>query len=163
MAKHEVIITKDLEQRKLTVIREFDAPLNKVWDAWTQGALLDKWWAPRPYRAETRSMDFREGGRWLYCMVGPTGDRTWCGVDFSSIVIHKSFTNAVLFCDEAGVENKDFPKMYWSVVFTEQGNTTKVTAEISFDRTADMETIIQMGFEAGYTMGLNNLEEFLVA
>ena len=65
----------DKENNRVNVEREFAAPVGKVWAAWTQQELLDQWWAPRPWKARTKSMDFREGGTWLYAMVGPRGRR----------------------------------------------------------------------------------------
>ena len=41
------------------------------------------------------------------------------------------------------------------------GSETLVDVEISFTREADMEKIIAMGFEAGFTMALGNLDELL--
>ncbi|MFD2144274.1 SRPBCC domain-containing protein [Mucilaginibacter antarcticus] len=64
-------ITEDLANKKLNVTRTFNAPIDQVWKAWTDDTLLDKWWAPRPWKAETKSMNFTEGGTWLYSMVGP--------------------------------------------------------------------------------------------
>jgi uncharacterized protein YndB with AHSA1/START domain len=58
--------TVNKESKTIVVNREFAAPLSLVWDAWTKAELLDKWWAPKPYRTETKSLDFREGGMWLY-------------------------------------------------------------------------------------------------
>ena len=52
----------DKENNRVNVVREFSAPVGKVWAAWTQQELLDQWWAPRPWKARTKSMDFREGG-----------------------------------------------------------------------------------------------------
>jgi uncharacterized protein YndB with AHSA1/START domain len=60
MTKNETVFSKDLEKGNLTVVRAFDAPLEKVWKAWTTGGILDQWWAPKPYKAETKTMDFRE-------------------------------------------------------------------------------------------------------
>ena len=54
----ETKITRDPSGKKLIVTREFNAPLEKVWRAWTESSLLDEWWAPRPYKTETKSMDF---------------------------------------------------------------------------------------------------------
>jgi PhnB protein len=53
------------ENNTILVKREFAANLDLVWDAWTKPELLDRWWAPKPYKTETRSMDFREGGHWV--------------------------------------------------------------------------------------------------
>jgi PhnB protein len=161
MKNNEAVFTKDTENKKLTVVRPFNAPLAQVWSAWTTGEMLDKWWAPKPYKAETKLMDFKEGGRWLYKMVAPAGDGNWCRVDFNIINQQQLITSAVMFCDEEGNEDHDFPKMYWTQVFNQTPNGTTVTIEITFGNAADMDTILQMGFEQGFTAGLNNLDEYL--
>ena len=106
-------------------------------------------------------MDFREGGRWLYCMVGPTGDKHWCRVDYKTIRPLKSITDSAMFCDEEGKENLEFPVMHWNKQFKETGDATTVTIDISFDRETDMEAILKMGFQEGFTMGLGNLDLYL--
>ncbi len=70
MSNKQTTISKDAANKKLIVVREFDAPLEQVWKAWTDKDILDKWWAPKPWKAKTKSMDFREGGAWLYSMGG---------------------------------------------------------------------------------------------
>jgi len=161
MTKNETVFSKDLEKKKLTVVRAFDASLERVWEAWTNSDILDQWWAPKPYKAETKTMDFREGGRWIYCMVGPGGDRTWCRVDYKMIRPLRSITTSVMFADEAGRENLEFPVMHWNKQFKETGEATTVTIDITFDREADMEAILKMGFQEGFTMGLGNLDQYL--
>lgn len=161
MTKNETVFSKDLEKKKLTVVRAFDASLERVWEAWTTSGILDQWWAPKPYRAETKTMDFREGGRWLYCMVGPTGDKHWCRVDYKTVRTLKSITDSAMFCDEEGKENLEFPVMHWNKQFKETGDATTVTIDITFDRETDMEAILKMGFQEGFTMGLGNLDEYL--
>ena len=157
----ETVYKKDVNNKTLTVTRAFDAPLELVWKAWTESGLLDQWWAPRPYRAETKTMDFREGGFRLYCMVGPKGDRSWCKEDFITIDPHRKITNRDYFCDEEGNENKDLPAMNWKKEFTQTGSGTTVLIEISFSGVEDMEKIIKMGFQEGFAAGLANLDEYL--
>ena len=159
--KKEAVFSKDLQKKKLTVVREFDAPLELVWKAWTDGEILDQWWAPKPYRAETKAMDFREGGAWLYCMVGPKGDRTWCKIAYKKIKLHESITSTDAFCDEEGNINAGFPSMDWRKEFSETGEGTRVRVEIFFEKEADMETILKMGFQEGFTAGLSNLDSYL--
>jgi uncharacterized protein YndB with AHSA1/START domain len=163
MTKNGSLFTKDLKSKTITVVRAFDAPLKQVWEAWTKSEILDHWWAPQPYHAETKTMDFREGGRWLYCMVGPEGDRTWCRFDYKTIEPHKSFSGASMFCDEQGNETPDFPVMYWNNQFSQADGGTTVTMEISFDKTADMEMILKMGFQEGFTAALGNLDRYLLS
>ncbi|HEX9509412.1 MAG TPA: SRPBCC domain-containing protein [Puia sp.] len=161
MTKKETVFSKDSQNKKITVVREFDAPLELIWKAWTDPEILDQWWAPKPYRAETKTMDFREGGLWLYCMVGPKGDRSWCRVDYKTIVPNKSITSTDLFCDEEGNKNPDFPCMNWRKEFSQTGNGTTVRVEITFAKEADMAMIIKMGFQEGFTAGLSNLDHYL--
>jgi uncharacterized protein YndB with AHSA1/START domain len=109
----------DRENSKAIVKREFAAPLEKVWNAWTQKELLDQWWAPKPWRARTKTMDFRQGGYWLYAMVGPEGDEQFCRVDYQSVMDMKSFSGTDAFCDEDGKINNDIPVSTWNVEFAE--------------------------------------------
>ncbi|OOQ58660.1 SRPBCC family protein [Mucilaginibacter pedocola] len=161
MITKETVFTKDTENKKITVVRSFDAPLADVWEAWTNPEILDKWWAPKPYRAETREMNFTEGGRWIYAMIGPQGDSSLCKEEFRTIVTEESITNKVSFCDEAYNDNPDFPLMYWNKGFAANGDATTVNIEINFDSEQDLQTIITMGFEEGFKMGLGNLDELL--
>jgi uncharacterized protein YndB with AHSA1/START domain len=154
-------IKKDLKSRKIIVKREFDAPVSLVWKSWTESQLLDQWWAPKPWKAKSKSLTFDTGGSWLYSMNGPDGTSMWCIVEFSEVTKEKSFQATSAFCDENGKKNADFPVMYWNTRFNAIGSETLVEVEISFDKEADMEKIIAMGFEAGFSAALNNLDELL--
>ena len=161
IATKETIYTKDAANKKLSVVREFDAPVEKVWKAWTESELLDQWWAPKPWKANTQSMDFREGGAWLYYMEGPDGTRHYCRDDYETIVPNKSYTALDAFCDENGKVTTEFPRMHWKVVFNQSANGTKVDVEITYDSEADMEKIIEMGFKEVFAAAHTNLDELL--
>lgn len=152
------------ENNTIHVKRAFAADLNLVWDAWTKPELLDLWWAPQPYRTQTKSMDFREGGSWLYCMISPENEKHWCKADYQKIVPFKNFSGLDAFCDEEGKLNDDFPRSLWSNTFIEQtANTTLVDIIISYNSLADLEKIIQLGFKEGFTMALGNLDQYFEA
>lgn len=157
---NEAIFEKDLANKKLTITRQFNAALPLVWDAWTKAEILDQWWAPKPYKTETKSMDFREGGFWLYAMVGPEGDKQWCRADYKTIDTQKSFSYIDAFCDEDGTPT-NFPNMNWLNAFTENNGNTTVIVNITFKSEEDIQKIIEMGFKEGFTAGMNNLDEVL--
>jgi len=161
IALKQTQITKDLANKKLFIVREFDASPANVWKAWTEKELLDQWWAPKPWKAETKKMDFREGGTWLYCMAGPEGEAHWCLVNFKTIIKQNSFTGLDAFCDENGNINQDFPTMQWKVDFSKTDSGTKIRVEVAFSSEADLEKIVEMGFEEGFTSALGNLDELL--
>ena len=133
IANKETIYSKDLANKKLKVVRDFDAPLQQVWKAWTEPAILDQWWAPKPWKANTQSMDFRSGGLWLYIMQGPEGEREYCRADYQTVVPNKMFTGKDAFCDESGNIKTDMPRMNWRTEFASIADGTRVTVEVSFE------------------------------
>jgi uncharacterized protein YndB with AHSA1/START domain len=157
----ETIYSTDLANKKLMVVREFDAPVESVWKAWTDPKLLDEWWAPKPWKANTVSMNFREGGRWLYYMEGTDGTRQHCKVDYKSIIPNQLFSGDDAFCDEKGNTNHDFPNMGWKVNFSKANSGTKVEVEVKFATEADMNKIVEMGFKEGFAAAHQNLDELL--
>jgi uncharacterized protein YndB with AHSA1/START domain len=157
----ETTYSKDLENKKIKVVREFDAPLEQVWKAWTESAILDQWWAPKPWKAITQSMDFRAGGKWLYYMEGPEGERHYCRADYEKVVPNSSFSGWDAFCDEEGNINEELPRMHWDTHFSKAGNGTRVHIELTFKSEADLEKIIELGFKEGFAMAHTNLDELL--
>lgn len=159
----QTVLKKDLAKKQLVITREFEAPLEMVWRAWTEAELLDQWWAPKPWKTHTVSMDFKNGGRWHYYMMGPDGSKHYCLADYSNIVPNKSYNATDAFCDEKGIVNTEHPNMQWKNSFSETAHGTLVLIEITFKEIADMEKIIEMGFEQGFTMAHGNLDEYLKA
>ncbi|HYM94843.1 MAG TPA: SRPBCC domain-containing protein [Chitinophagaceae bacterium] len=155
----KTIFTKEPASKKIFVTREFAASLELTWKAWTDKNMLDQWWAPKPWKANTKSMDFREGGVWLYYMQGPDGSRHYCRADYKMIVPKKMYVGDDSFCDEHGNKMVAPPGMHWKVEFQKIPAGTKVSVEITFATEKDLQTIVEMGFEQGFSMAHNNLDE----
>lgn len=153
--------TVDKENKTINIKREFDAEVGLVWKAWTTAELLDQWWAPKPWRAETKTMDFREGGFWHYAMVGPEGEKHWGKATYITIETEKSFMAKDGFCDDNGTINHDFPENLWENKFIPKENITEVDVLLTFDSLADLEKTIEMGFKEGFTMALENLDQYI--
>lgn len=151
----------DKENKKIAVKREFAAGVDRVWSAWTTSELLDQWWAPRPWKAVTKHMNFTEGGYWLYAMTGPEGEVHWSRADYKKVVPRSEFVGLSYFCDENGKANPVTAGSTWDVKFKGENDSTMVDITLSFDKLEDLEMIIQMGFEGGFKMGLSNLDELL--
>ncbi|MVM28860.1 SRPBCC domain-containing protein [Spirosoma sp. HMF4905] len=149
------------ENSTIEVKREFAAELPLVWDAYTKSEILDQWWAPKPWKARTKTMDFREGGHWHYAMVGPEGEEHWAWVDYQRIQTQKKFTGLDAFVDAEGNLNKDLPRSTWEVTFSDKGPVTLVELHISYDDLAQLEATLQMGFKEGLAMAMEGLDELL--
>lgn len=151
------------ENKTIHIIREFDASLEVVWQAWTTPELLDQWWAPEPYHIETKLLDLREGGMWLYAMVSPRDEKMWCKADYKTIETNKLLSWLDAFCDENGNENTIKPRSLWTNNFTEKNGITTVNIVLQHDKLEDIEKMIEMGFKEGLTMALENLDQYLEA
>lgn len=150
----------------VNVKREFNAGLELVWEAWTNPEILDLWWAPKPYQTRTKTMDFREGGYWLYEMYNTIGEQNechWCKNDYITIEPHKNFSGLDAFCDENGKVNIEMPRTHWENSFTETEGITTVNIIAKYDSLTDLEKIIAMGFKEGFAMALENLDQYIEA
>jgi uncharacterized protein YndB with AHSA1/START domain len=161
ITKNKARFIKNTDSKKITVVKEFDADIEQVWKAWTTRELLDKWWAPKPWKAVTKKMDFREGGVWLYKMAGPDGEQQWASFEYKKIVRPNFFIATDSFTDENGNRDTTMPSQKWRNNFIKTDNGTKVEVELSFDSKEDMDKILQTGFEQGFTSGLENLDDLL--
>ena len=153
--------TVDKSTNSVFVTREFEAGLSLVWNAFTKQEILDQWWAPKPWTSKTKYMNFKAGGRRFYAMVSPEGQEHWSIQDYTSINPTTNFKFIDAFADKDEVINTEFPSSEWDLNFSEQTGTTTVKIIVKHKTLASLEQIIQMGFEGGFTMILNDLEILL--
>lgn len=64
-------MNNETTKHDLVVTRIFDAPVAAVWQAWTDGAQLMRWWGPTGFTCPLANMDVREGGTSLVSMRAP--------------------------------------------------------------------------------------------
>lgn len=158
---NKTVITRDTDNLMMTVERRFEAPRDLVWRAYTDPEWLDRWWAPRPWRAETLHMDFAVGGHWRYAMCGPDGERHHARMDFLEIVPRDFFRCVDVFADESGNAIPDMPTQTFKTTFTGSGDATEVTVIVNYEKAEDLQKVIEMGIEQGITMAQDQLEEML--
>lgn len=151
----------DKSAKTVFIERAFDAELALVWEAFTTPALLDQWWAPKPFQSRTKVMDFKVGGRRFYAMVSPDGQERWSLQQYKSITPKTNFQFFNVFADAD--ETPQLPGSHWDFTFHDLGEMTKVSIVIKNDSLERMEKMIEMGFVEGFTATLNTLKELLIA
>lgn len=151
----------DKENNSILIQRDFPAPLSLVWDAYTKAELLDQWWAPKPWKARTKTMDFREGGHWHYAMVGPVGEEHWGWVDYITIKHLQQYTGLDAFTDADGVVNRALPQARWEVSFRADADNTTVVYLVNYPDLAQLEMVMSMGMKEGITMAMEGLDQLL--
>ena len=154
----------DFRVDKLTktvfIVREFDAELILVWDAFTKQEILDQWWAPKPFESKTKVMEFKVGGRRFYAMVGPEGQEMWQLQQYTSITPKTNFKFLSAFADKD--EKPHLPGSNWDLNFNEENGITKVSISIYNESLERVEKMLEMGFKEGFTVTLNELTNLLI-
>lgn len=149
-----------MNTKTITIERVFDAPIEKVWDAWTNPDQIKKWWGPKDWTAPAAKIDFRVGGTYLYCMRGkmspdaPEQD-SWSGGVFKEIVPMQKIVATDYFADAEGtkVDPKEYDmpgewpeEMVVTVTFEDLGNgKTKLTL-VHEGHPADLADMAEMGW-----------------
>jgi uncharacterized protein YndB with AHSA1/START domain len=159
------VFETDLAAKKIFVIREFNAPVEKVWKAWTDPDLLVKWIAPKPWTAVIKIWDFTVGGIWLYALVDTDGKKPWwTHMEFTAIEDGRAFSTTGKFADENGNTAPDGPKSYRDVKFsTLEGNRSQVDMVITFTNEATIKMFVEGGFKEGTAVTLNQIDELLAS
>jgi len=161
---NKFVFEPDLAAKKIFIMREFNAPVEKVWRAWTEPELIEKWIAPKPWTAETKTWNFTVGGVWQYAMVSPEGQKYWVYAEFTAIENGSAFSSMGLFCDADGNPVTGGPKSYrHTKFFAIDGSRSKVESVITFDDEATIKMFVERGFKEGTTASLNNLDELLAS
>lgn len=158
--------TVDKDTATIHITREFDADLDLVWDAFTKAEILDQWMGPKPWRVQTKEMDFREGGRWLYTMISPENVSTgrWSLAEFVEIQPKSSFTTKNSFSDENGNPiDTGFTFSMTKNSFKAGAEKTTVQIAKKMASLSELEQFVAMGYKEGFAMSLANLDEYLRA
>ncbi len=63
--------TQKVINQNIVVTRVIGAPVERVWKAWTDPEQIMQWWGPQNYTSPSCEIDFREGGKYVFCMRAP--------------------------------------------------------------------------------------------
>jgi uncharacterized protein YndB with AHSA1/START domain len=117
----------EVEGKKVTVRRVFDAPRDLVWQAWTEPEHFQHWFGGPPYKTplETISMDVRPGGKWAATMVSQEdGSQLPFRGEYKEVQPPERLVMA--FEDVMDASNTNVELL--TVTFTEVGDKTEVVA-----------------------------------
>ena len=156
--------TVDKATHTIHITREFAADLDLVWAAFTKAEILDQWMGPKPYRVQTKEMNFRVGGRWLYAMMNaenvPLG---WSLAEFLEIRPKSSFTTKNSFSDENGNHaNTGFTFSITKNSFKAGDGKTTVQIEKKMQDLAQLEKFVSTGYKDGLAMGMQQMDEYFL-
>jgi len=165
-----------MNDKEIIIERIFNAPVEKVWEAWTNPELVKKWWGPEGFTSPSVEIDLRVGGKYIFAMHGPAGsewdrDMYSAGI-FKEIVPHERLVMTDYFSDKDGNmiepssegQDSDFPKeAIYKVIFEKlDDNKTKlITIYPMPEDEKQREAILKSGMKDGWSSSLNKLEKLL--
>ncbi|CAL9276563.1 MULTISPECIES: SRPBCC domain-containing protein [Streptomyces] len=154
-------LNKDLENLTLTLVADFSAPVERVWQLWADPRQLERWWGPPSYPATVEQHDLTPGGDVTYFMTGPEGDkyRGWWRVATVDAPTSLEFTDG--FADQDGVPNADMPTTATRVTLTERDGGTRMEMLSVFDTRDQMEQLMKMGMEDGLREAAGQMDGLL--
>ncbi len=144
---------------ELVITRIFDAPRERVWKAWTEPEQAMKWWGPKEFTSPACKIDFRVGGKYLFCMRSPDGKDYWSTGVYKEIVLHERIVCTDSFADEQGNVvpgshygmGDDFPmEMTVTVTFEDIGGKTKMTLKHAGMPGAEMSDMTGQGWNGSF-------------
>lgn len=121
---------------ELKIERTFNASKDLVWKAWSDSETFMKWWGPQYFTSPTCKMDFKQGGKFVWCMQAPDGSKFYSSGEFKEISPKDKIVYTDSFADENGNEisaavyglSPDYPNQTLvTVTFEEVDGKTHMT------------------------------------
>lgn len=154
-------VTRDTESLTMTVVADFTASLQRLWEVYVDPRQLERFWGPVEYPATFTRHDAAPGGRSNYTMKGPDGDTSSGYWDWVSVDPQKSFEVLDGFATPDGQPNTEMPSMRMRFTFEETGDGSRVTTTTYFNSLEELEQLVEMGMEDGMRSAMGQMDAVL--
>jgi uncharacterized protein YndB with AHSA1/START domain len=156
-------VTKDLDNLTLTLVADFDAPAERVWQLWADPRQLERWWGPPTHPATVEEHDLTPGGGVTYFMTGPDGERYRGWWRVASVNPPKSLEFTDGFADKDGTPVADMPVTTVQLQLTERDGGTRMELRSVYDSREQMEQLMTMGMVEGLQQAVGQMDALLAA
>ena len=152
---------KDTEALTLTLIADFAAPVDAVWELWADPRKLERWWGPPTYPATFVEHDLTPGSLVRYFMTGPDGDRHHGWWRITSVDPPRELTMQDGFGDAEGQPVADGPVGQLRMRLFEHEGGTRMELFDQFPSLEQMEEMLKMGMEEGLRQAVGQMDALL--
>jgi uncharacterized protein YndB with AHSA1/START domain len=148
----------ELDQCAIVGVREFDAPRELVFEAWTNPKHLSQWWGPNGFTTTTSAFDMRPGGVWRFVMHGPDGRDYQNRVTFDELVKPER----IVF-RHGGGNDVEAVQHRTTISFEDLGgNRTRLNWQLRFSSAAERERVVRTyGADKGLAQTMSRLGDYL--
>jgi uncharacterized protein YndB with AHSA1/START domain len=154
-------VERDEEALTLTVVADFAATLEEVWQLWADPRKLEKWWGPPTYPVTVESHELVPGGDVAYYMTGPRGEKNhgWWKITTVNPPISLEFRNG--FADHNGDPVSDLPVTTVRMRLFAYSGGTRMELLTHFDSQEHLDQLIAMGMQEGLTIAVGQMDALL--
>ena len=152
--------------KEVSFEKVYDAPVAKVWQAWTDAGQLIKWWGPNDVIIPECVVDLKVGGRFYIVMeageaMGPYKGTRWpMEAKFTEIEPNKKLAYSAKAWTE-GAEEAMMIETETVLLMTDENGKTKINLKSAILKTGPQAQMAVQGMQAGFTAQLEKLENFL--
>jgi uncharacterized protein YndB with AHSA1/START domain len=156
-------VDTDYENLTITLIAEFDAPVERVWQLWADPRQMERWWGPPTYPATVEEHNLTPGGRVTYYMTSPEGQkyRGWWRVESVDPPASLEVTDG--FADQDGNPVADMPTTRFSMELTQQRSVTRMEVRSTYKTREDLDKVVEMGMLEGIKLAVGQMDALLAA
>ena len=146
--------------RQILITREFDAPKELVYQAFTTPELVRRWWHAKRGEMTVAEIDLRVGGAWRYVMVTPDGMEVGVHGEYREIVPNERIVSTEAY---EGIPDADEHAAVNTMTLTEAGGRTTLSVLVEHPTKEGRDMHIESGMEGGLQDALDLLEEVAVS
>ena len=141
---------------QILITREFDAPKELVYKAWTTPELVKRWWSAKRGEATVAEIDLRVGGKWRSAMVTDDGTEVAFHGEYHEVVPNERLVSTEVY---EGIPNGEANATLNTVTFEEKDGRTILTLLVDAPSKEVRDMIVASGMEDGLQDALDLLEE----
>ena len=154
-------VTQDPEALTLTVVADFPVPVARLWDAYADPRLLEKFWGPPTYPATFTRHDAAVGGRSEYYMTSPEGERHYGYWEWTDLDELKGFEVTDGFAHPDGTPDTDLPTGRMVFAFEATGTGSRVSVTSYHASVEELAQLLEMGMEEGMRQAMGQMDQVL--
>jgi uncharacterized protein YndB with AHSA1/START domain len=142
---------------QILITRDFDAPRELVYKAFTTPELVKRWWHANRGEMTVAEIDFRIGGKWRYVSVTPEGMEVGFHGEYREIEPNERVVSTEIY---EGVPNEGTVN---TATFTDENGKTRVTILVQAPDKQTRDAIVESGMEDGMQDALDLLEQAAIS
>jgi len=145
---------------QILITREFDAPKELVYEAWTTPELVRRWWCGERGEMTVCEIDLRVGGKWRYAMIANEGFEVAFHGEYREIVPNERLVSTEAY---EGIPDADEHAALNTLTLTEVDGRTTLEVLVEHPTKQGRDMHIESGMEGGMQEAMDRLEQVAVS